>query len=80
MARTVFDTMLGAYMRTFRKEKKIPIEFVAEELEVSVPAVHYWETGQRQISASNLKRYCACIGIKVQELFDAMDGVDGIEL
>lgn len=62
-------------MRMIRKEKNINIDHVAECLHVSVPAVHYWETGQRQISASTLKQYCACIGITVQYLFDRMDGI-----
>lgn len=70
-----FDIELGTMMRTIRKEKKISIDRVAECLDVSVPAVHYWERGQRQISATMLKRYCAVLGIKVQYLFDRMDGV-----
>lgn len=54
-----FDKELGTMMRTIRKEKRISIDHVAESLNVSVPAVHYWETGQRQINASALKDYCA---------------------
>lgn len=69
-----FDKELGTMMRTIRKEKRISIDHVAESLHVSVPAVHYWETGQRQINASALKEYCAVLGIKVQYLFDRMDG------
>ena len=71
-----FDEQLGATMRIVRKERKISIDNVAESLGVSVPAVHYWETGQRKIYANTLSRYCAAIGVKVQYIFDRMDGAE----
>lgn len=70
-----FDEKLGATMRLFRERKGKTIIEVAEKMNVSKVSVHYWESGKRQINASSLREYCAVLGIKVQTLFDEMDGV-----
>jgi transcriptional regulator with XRE-family HTH domain len=68
-----FDEKLGETMRRFRETKGITLLQVAEMMNVTKVSVHYWETGKRQINASALKEYCAAIGVKVQQLFDAME-------
>lgn len=70
-----FDKELGEVMRRNREAKGITLLQVAERLRVSEVSVHYWETGKRQINASTLKEYCAVLGVKVQALFDEMDGM-----
>lgn len=70
-----FDKELGEVMRRNREAKSITLLQVAERLHVSEVSVHYWETGKRQINASTLKEYCAVLGVKVQALFDEMDGM-----
>lgn len=69
-----FDIELGEVMRRNREAKRITLAQIAKRLQVSEVSVHYWETGKRQINASTLKEYCAVLGIKVQALFDEMDG------
>lgn len=71
-----FDVKLGETMRKFRERKGATIIDVADALNVSKVSVHYWESGKRQINASTLKEYCAYLGIKVQTLFDEMDGIE----
>lgn len=70
-----FDIELGRVMRQNREKKGIQQRQVADRLKVSEVSVHYWETGKRQINASTLTRYCDAIGVKVQSLFDEMDGM-----
>lgn len=70
-----FDRELGEIMRRNREERHITLQQVADRLNVSQVSVHYWETGKRQINASTLKEYCAVLDVKVQSLFDEMDGM-----
>jgi transcriptional regulator with XRE-family HTH domain len=70
-----FDIRLGEVMRKHREAKHLSTTQVGELLNVSKVSVHYWETGKRQINASMLKKYCDVVGVRVQALFDEMDGI-----
>lgn len=64
------NQQIGAWLREKRKEKGRSMQEVADALEVTRTAVHYWESGKRTIYADTLVHYCQFIGASLQELQD----------
>lgn len=67
-----FNKRLGALMREEREKAGKTQQEIAERLGVTKTAVHQWESGKRNIYASNVVDYCAVIGIRVDDLFSRM--------
>ena len=62
------DTELGARIKTFRRQKGLSQEALAEQLEVSHQAVAKWESGQSRPSTANLLALCGVFEVSLDTL------------
>lgn len=58
-----YNAKIGAWLADKRKEKGYSQQYIADRLNVSNVAVHYWETGKRVIYAVNFIDYCKALGV-----------------
>ena len=56
------NAVIGEKMKSLREEKQISMQEVARRLKVSKSAVHYWESGKRNITVQNFISYCYALG------------------
>lgn len=68
-----FAIRLGIVLARHREQKKFSQEYVGEQLGFTKMMVSHWEAGKREIYAKTLKRYCALLGVTVQQVFDEAD-------
>ena len=61
-------TSLGEALKTYRTERKMTQEFVAESLGVSRQAVSKWENGTSDPSTSNLLALAKLYGVSPEEI------------
>lgn len=61
---------IGKWLAKKREEKGLSQQHVAERLDVTRTAVHYWESGKRTIYAVNLIEYCKVLGVDPKEIID----------
>jgi transcriptional regulator with XRE-family HTH domain len=62
------NNQLGNRIRAYRKLKGWTQADFARELGVSLSMVGEWERGHRVISAHDIKRICAVLGVSSSEL------------
>ena len=67
-----FDVKLGRILRTERESHGLSLQQMADALGCTKMAVSYWENGKRSMYAETLRRYCECLGITMQSVFDQM--------
>lgn len=65
-----FNKRLGYVLKQTRRAKKMKQPQIAEQLNVTKVTVSRWESGQRAMSAKNLKEYCAILDVPVQYIID----------
>lgn len=65
-----YNTEIGKWLANKRKEKGYSQQYIAERLNVSKVAVHYWETGKRVIYAVHFMDYCKVIGVDPKECIE----------
>lgn len=56
-----YNTDIGNWLASERIKKGLSQQYVADKLGMTRTAVHYWETGKREISAQNMLDYCNAI-------------------
>ena len=66
--RAVVKKTLGETIKTYRMERNMTQEFVAESLGVSRQAVSKWEKGTSDPSTSNLLALAKLYGVSAEEL------------
>lgn len=66
---------LGAMMQKARNEKKINQDEIANKIGVSSKTISIWETGKKQPGIMNLLRYCAALGMTIDELLGVKKNV-----
>lgn len=64
------NSRIGKWLAEKREEKGLSQQHVAERLDVTRTAVHYWESGKRTIYAVNLIEYCKVLGVDPREIID----------
>jgi transcriptional regulator with XRE-family HTH domain len=62
------NAKIGAVLRKYRKQRKMSMQDVADKLNVTKTAVHYWESGKRSIYADQMLDYCDVIGLDPQQI------------
>lgn len=72
-----YDVRIGSILRKYRLQRKMSMQEVADRLNVTKTAVHYWETGKRSMYAVQLIDYCNVIGLDPQELVKEVFGIEG---
>lgn len=68
-----FAVRLGIVLARYRERKGFSQEYIGEQLGYTKMMVSLWESGKRGIYAKTLKRYCALLGVTVQQVFDEAD-------
>lgn len=62
------NSRIGKWLAEKREEKDLSQQYVADCLDVTRTAVHYWESGKRTIYAVNLIEYCKVLGVDPRKL------------
>lgn len=62
------NAKIGAVLRKYRKQRKMSMQEVADKLNVTKTAVHYWESGKRSIYADQMLDYCDVIDLDPQQI------------
>lgn len=62
------NAKIGDVLRKYRKQRKMSMQEVADKLNVTKTAVHYWESGKRSIYADQMLDYCDVIGLDPQQI------------
>lgn len=59
---------LGALMQKARNDRDINQDEIAEQIGVSSKTISIWETGKKQPGVINLFKYCAALGLSIDDL------------
>ena len=70
--KSVVKKTLGETIKSYRVERKMTQEFVAESLGVSRQAVSKWEKGTSDPSTSNLLALAKLYGVSAEELLECV--------
>lgn len=63
-----YNDDIGKWLKKQRELKHKNQQDVADYFGTTKTAVHYWETGKRQITAETMMRYCYYLGVDPQDL------------
>ena len=64
-----FYTALGSVLRNERTKRDLSLLDIAERIGCAKSAVHYWETGEKAMSALYLSKYCDVLGMTIDDVF-----------
>lgn len=70
-----FYETLGAILRNERKKRHMTLSDIADRIGVTPAAVHFWETGQKAMSALSLSKYCDILNMSIDDIFDKVKGL-----
>lgn len=62
------NSKIGEWLQNKRIEKGLSQQDVADAMNITRTAVHYWESGKRTIYADNMFDYCRVLNVNPAEL------------
>lgn len=63
-----YNSEIGKWLANKREQKGLSQQDIAERMNCTKTAVHYWETGKRKIFAEIMIEYCMILGVDPQDL------------
>lgn len=65
--------VLGARLRSIRKERGLSVKELAERIDVSFPTIYRWENGERVPDGFNMGKLMNVLGVRMKDVISDID-------
>ena len=65
--------VLGARLRSIRKERGLSVKELAERIDVSFPTIYRWENGERVPDGFNMGKLMNVLGVRMKDIISNID-------